>query len=246
MKTNATITLLIIIMQCLTPGIALSQEDAVSILKKMDETVLAIKDKSATVEMQMINLNNGKTKTKKAMLYQKGLTHKLFRYTYPKGDSGITSLNIPGAVYLYMPMFKKPKKVTNMAQSNAFNKTDFSLKDANTKPYSEQYIPKLLNSNENNYVLELTPKDKENSYDHLIVTINKQHFYPEKIEYFANGQKIKEANYQYVKIGKQWVSSSVSMKNIKKNHETKFIMTNIKINSGLSDDLFKVENMVQN
>ena len=133
-----------------------------------------------------------------------------------------------------------------MAQSNAFNKTDFSLKDANTKPYSEQYIPKLLKSNENNYILELTPKDKENSYDHLIVTINKQHFYPEKIEYFANGQKIKEANYQYVKIGKQWVSSSVSMKNIKKNHETKFIMTNIKINSGLCDDLFKVENMVQN
>ncbi len=227
-------------------GFVNAQGDAVEILKNTDKTLLAVKDKSADVEMQMINLGNGKTKIKKALLYQKGLDYKLFRYTYPKGDSGIASLNIPGAVYLYLPMFKKPKKVTNMAQSNAFNKSDFSLEDANTKPYIERFDPKLLKTTDNSFVLDLIPKE-QGSYSHLVMTINKKHYYPEKIEYFdKNNQKVKEANYQYIKIGDLWVGSSVSMRNLKKNHETKFIMSNIKINSGLSDDLFKVENMVKN
>ncbi len=236
----------IIIFIILLYGISMvhAQDQASSILNKMDAMLLAIKDKSATVEMQMINLNNGKTKVKNALLIQKGLDHKLFRYTYPKSDSGISSLTIPGAVYLYMPMFKKPKKVTNISQSNAFNKSDFSLADANTTPFTEKYIPELLENNADSYKLNLIPKDKNSVYSRLVVTINKQHFYPEKFEYFSKNQKIKEANYEYIQIGKLWVTSSVSMKNIKKNHETKFIMTNIIINSGLSDDLFKVENMV--
>ena len=228
-------------------GIAFAQDDAGAVLKKMDNTFLAVKDKSARVEMQMISLNSGKTKIKKAMLYQKGLDHKLFRYIYPKSDSGIASLNIPGAVYLYMPMFKTPKKVTNMAKSNAFNKSDFSLEDANTKPYAQRFTPKMLENNADAYVLDLIPKEGEQGpYSHLKVTINKQHYYPEKIEYFdKNDQKVKEANYKFVKIGNLWVSSSVSMKNLKRNHETKFIMSDIKINQGLDDDVFKVENMVK-
>ena len=223
-----------------------AQENASDILKKMDNSIFSIGDKSSDVEMKMINLKNNSIKIKKATLLQKGLDKKLFRYTYPKSDSGIASLTIPEGVYLYLPMFKKPKKITNLAESNAFNKSDFSLQDANTKPFSEVYTPKLLESNQDNYLLDLIPKDRNSFYSHLIITINKQYLYPEKIKYYdSKNQEIKEANYEYIKVGKLWVVSSVSMRNTKKKHETKFIMTNIKINTGLSDDLFKVENMVK-
>ena len=75
-------------------------EDAKTILSKVDKTIFAIKDKTSTVEMQMINLKTDSKKIKKAILYQKGLDKKLFRYTYPKSDNGIASLTLSDAVYL--------------------------------------------------------------------------------------------------------------------------------------------------
>ncbi len=241
MKTAITFVFLL-----LSVTFSNAQKNAATILSKMDAVLLLVKDKSTDVEMQMINLKNGKTKVKKAKLLQKGLDHKLFFYTYPKSDSGIASLTIPGAVYLYMPMFKKPKKITSMAESNTFNKTDFSLEDVNNKTYTEKYTPKMLRDENNSYVLDLIPKNEnDGSYSHLIVSINKQHFYPEKIEYYdKKNQKVKIATHQFTKMGNVWVSNSVAMKNLKKNHETRFIMSNIKINQGLKDSLFLPENMV--
>lgn len=221
-------------------------EDAKTILSKVDKTVFSLKDKTATVEMQIINLKTNSKKIKKAMLYQKGLDKKLFRYTYPKSDNGIASLTLPDAVYLYLPMFKKPKKITNMAESNKFNKSDFSLEDSDDKTYSERYVPKLITSDADTYILNLVPKKSGGTYSRLLATINKHHYYPERIEYFdQNGHKLKVATYTFKKIGKTWVATEVAMENVVKNHKTRFIMTNIKINTGLKDELFTPEKMVE-
>ncbi len=223
-----------------------SADEARSIVAKIDKAQFAIKDKTASVEMQMINLKSGSKKIKKANFYQKGLDHKLFRYTYPKSDAGIATLTIPGAVYLYLPMFKKPKKITNLAEGNAFNKSDFSLEDMNNKSYSELYSAKKLKDENNNIVLNLTPKDPKSSYSHIVAQFNKQYYYPEKFEYFdKKGVKLKIALYHHNKINGLWVVDQVTMTNVKKKHRTLFIMTNIKINSGLKDELFTVEKMVE-
>jgi outer membrane lipoprotein-sorting protein len=220
-------------------------QDTKTILLKMDRTIFAIKDKKVDVEMIMINLKNNKQKVKKAVLMQKGTDKKIFRYTEPKSDAGIATLSLPnGEVYLYLPMFKKPKKITNLAQKNSFNQSDFSLKDMATRPYSDEYIPSKISTSSKQYVLKLKPKDTNAAYSHLVVYINKSYFYPEKFEYFKAGQKVKESVYKYKKIGNYWVANSVSMKDIKKQHMTKLLMTNIKINQGLKDDIFTVDNLV--
>ncbi len=225
---------------------AFSPDEPGSILAKIDQTQGAIKDKTADVEMQMINLKSGSKKIKKAHFYQKGLDHKLFKYIYPKSDEGIATLTIPGAVYLYLPMFKKPKKVTNMAEGNAFNKSDFSLEDMNSKSYSELYTAVKLNDEDGNIVLDLKPKDSESSYSHIVAQFNKQYYYPVKFVYYdKKGTKLKVALYHHSKINGLWVVDQINMTNVKKNHRTLFIMTNIKINTGLSDDLFTVEKMVE-
>ena len=217
------------------------------ILAEIDKTQASIKDKTADVEMQMINLKSGKKKIKKANYYQKGLDHKLFKYTYPKSDAGIATLTIPGAVYLYLPMFKKPKKVTNMAEGNTFNKSDFSLEDMNSKSFSELYSAVKLKDENNIVVLDLKPKNSKSSYSHIVARFNKQYYYPEKFEYYdKKGTKLKVALYHHSKIDGLWVVNQINMTNVKKNHRTLFIMTNIKINTGLSDDLFTVEKMVEN
>ena len=219
-------------------------KDANKILSKTDETVFAVKDKSAIIEMRLVNLKRDKVKVKKAVILQKGTDKKLFRYFYPKADSGVAVLSLPDQqVYLYLSLFKKAKKITNLAEKNKLNDSDFSFNEMVTKPYSEKYTPKLIGSTDTSYVLKLIPKDSE-TYAYVFATINKKYFYPEKLGYFNNkGKKIKQEKFHFIKVKGIWVADETTMTNIQKQHMTKITMTDIKINTGLSDEIFTLKNL---
>ncbi|NOX86935.1 MAG: outer membrane lipoprotein-sorting protein [Chlorobi bacterium] len=224
---------------------AKGQEEAKDILSKMDDVIFSIKDKTADVKMVLINLKNGKENVKKAVIMQKGHSKKMFRYVYPKSDSGIATLTLPGdQIYLYLPLFKSVKKISSNSNGGAFNKSDFSLRDTPTKPYSELYTPKLEATTDTSYILTLIPKADKWVYGKLVATIDKTQYYLEKLEYYSQkGQKLKEAVYHYKKIDSHWVADKVTMTNAVKQHKTVTIMSNIKINTGLNDDLFTIENL---
>jgi outer membrane lipoprotein-sorting protein len=64
------------------------------------------------------------------------------------------------------------------------------------------------------------------------------------MEYFnARDQKFKEATYKYLRKDGYWYAAEVLMKDLKKEHSTKIIMTDIKFDQGLDDSLFTVENL---
>lgn len=223
-----------------------AQTNANLILKKMDKTIFSYIDKTANVKMVLTNLTSKKEKVKEAILMQKDSNKKLFRYTSPKSDKGIATLSLPNnEIYLYLPLFKKPKKITNLAEKNAFNKSDFSISDMATKSYAEKYSAQIINKDATYYVLELKPKQEKSNYNHIIVYVNKIYFYPERFEYYNHkNQLIKIAKYHYVKNNGLWVADVVSMEDLKKKHKTTISMTNIELNKGLKDEIFTLENLV--
>lgn len=223
-----------------------AQADASAILRKMDDVMLAVKDKTVTVKMVMLNLKSQKEKVKEATLTQKGSAMKLFRYTAPSSDAGIATLTLPNReVYLYLPMFKKPKKITNLAESSAINKSDFSIEELAIKPYSDVYTPTLLSSDNGIFALDLITTDDDIAVKHIVVHINKEHYYPEQFDFYdKNDQLVKKSVYHHIEVNGFWVADTVSMENLKKSHKTTLYMTDIKINQGLKDELFTVENMV--
>ena len=231
-----------IILLCFTGE--LFGQDALSVLKKMDQTALAVKDKSSNIEMVLLNLKSNKEKVKKATILQKGRDRKLFRYTYPKSDEGIATLSLPnGEIYIYLPMFKKPKKITNLADSG-LNNSDFSTDDMVVRLYADDYNAKIIETNGAAYVLDLNSKKGDEDYNHLIVHINKKTFCPEKIEYFDKKDNLEKVSTSaYKKINGCWVSNEVTMENVKKKHKTTIFMTDIKVNQGLSDDEFTLEKL---
>ena len=217
--------------------------EANSLLKKMDQKAFAIKDKSSNIEMILVNLNTDKEKIKKAVIIQKDGDKKLFRYTYPKSDEGIATLSLPnGEMYLYLPLFKKPKKITNLAEGS-LNTSDFSVKDMANMSYSENYNAEIVQKRETNYVLDLNSKNDDVEYKHLVVYIHKEFFYPEKIEYYGENAIEKISTTKYKKIDGHWVAYEVTMQNIKKMHKTTIVMTDIKINQGITDDEFTLEKL---
>ena len=221
-------------------------QDPVSILWKVDKVIFAPKDKQGKVKMILTD-KSGSEKIREAVMMQKGINKKLYRYTQPESQAGVATLTLPGdETWLYMPAFGKPKKIDLLAKSQAFTGTDFSYEDMEPRTYSDRFIPKLLEAKDTEYVLELTPKSAHSEYSKVIAHIHKVNSYPILLEYFdKQNKKIKEATYVYEKIGSFWNAKEVTMTDLRKSHSTRTLMTDVKFDQGLPDDLFTVEKLKQ-
>ena len=215
------------------------------ILKKMDDVMYASKDLTGNNTIILID-KNGKQETREATLLQKGTDKRMFRFTSPASQNGIAVLSLPNDVmYLYLPAFGKERRISTSVKNQNFAGTDFSYDDMESVRYSDKYNPELIKTENNVFVLKLTPKG-HSDYLKVIVYINKTNYYPEKMEYYDKGNnKIKEAKYTFKKVGSYWNASEIEMTDLKKNHKTKMQMSDVKYDTGLSDDDFTVRKLKQ-
>ena len=147
-------------------------------------------------------------------------------------------------MWLYLPAFGKPTKITLLAKSQAFTGTDFSYEDMESKPYGERYAPSLLETTENAYILELVPLEGKSKYTKIVVTLNKKYFYPERMDYYDKGENpFKSAVYTYKKGNPYWYAETVVMTDYKKQHSTSIIMTDVLFDQGIPDAVFDVANL---
>ena len=219
-------------------------QDAAEVLTKMDKILFSPKDKSGIATITLID-KTGTEKVREAEFFQKGPHKKLYRYTKPESQAGIATLTLPdNVVWLSLPAFEKPKRISLLSKSQAFNNTDFSYEDMATTPYSERFTPKITSTGANDYVLELTPISGKSKYTKIILRMDKTNAYPISMLYYNEQNRLfKEATYTYEKIGKYWNAKEVIMKDIEKDHSTVIQLSEIKFDQGLSDDLFQVENL---
>ena len=227
-------------------GLNANAQDANTILSKMDDVMYSPKDMTGNNKIILID-KNGKEKTREATMIQKGTDKRLFRFTAPSSQAGIATLSLPDDVmYMYLPAFGKERRISSSVKSQKFAGTDFAYDDMEAKLYSEKYTPKLIKTEADVYVLELTPKSKKSAYSKLMVNIHKTDYYPTYMEYYDKGNhKIKEATYQFEKIGEYWNAKEIEMTDLKKNHVTKMIMSDVKYDTGLTDDDFTVRKLKQ-
>ncbi len=230
----------------LLTGLSANAQDANTILKKMDDVMYSPKDMTGKTKIVIID-KAGKEKIREADIIQKGNDKRIFRFTAPSSQAGIAVLSLPDDVmYLYMPAFGKERRISSSVKSQNFAGTDFSYDDMEAKPYSEKYTPTLIKTEEGAFVLELIPISPKSSYSRLIAKIHKTNYYPIAMDYYDRGnKKVKEGTYKFVKIGKYWNAQEMFIKDIKKNHTTKMIMSDVKYDSGITDDDFTVRKLKQ-
>ena len=223
----------------------LQAQSAEVLLQNMDLLIAAPKDKEASVLM-VITDKSGKENKREASLKQKGKFKKLYRYTKPEKQAGIATLSLPdGIIWLYMPAFGKAVRISLLSKSQAFTGTDFSQEDMSGIPYSDRYNPTIINANNPDfYILELTPKSKKTKYSKIILTMDKTNYYPIKMEFFNNSNNyFKLATYTYKKKNNYWYAKEVIMTSVLKKHSTSILLTDVKFDQGLDDEIFTVENL---
>ena len=226
---------------------SLQAQNAKVLLQNMDLLIAAPKDKEASVLM-VITDKSGNEKKREASLKQKGKFKKLYRYTKPEKQAGIATLSLPDdLIWLYMPAFGKAIRISLLSKSQAFRGTDFSQEDMSGIPYSDRYDPIIINANDPDfYTLELTPKSKKTKYSKIILTMDKTNYYPIKMEFFNKSNNyFKLATYKYKKQDNYWYAKEVIMTSVLKKHSTSILLTDVKFDQGIDDDVFTVENLKQ-
>ena len=221
-----------------------SAQDAKAILAAMDKIMFSAKDKTGKVTI-VLTEKDGSEKVREAEMFQKGAEKKLYRYTKPESQAGIATLSLPdGIMWMAMPAFEKPKRISMLSKSQSFTGTDFSYEDMATTPYSDRFTCTVTSTGADDYFLDQLPISGKSNYSKIILRVNKTNGYPIWMKFYnLQGRMFKEATYTYEKIGKYWNAKEVVMKDLEKNHSTTIRLSDIKFDQGLSDDIFLVEKM---
>lgn len=225
---------------------ALAQLTADEILKKADDVSYAPKDQFYKAKVTLID-KGGRESHRTALMYQKG-THKRFvKFTDPAEIRGIGFLSLPEDVnYVYLPAFKKSRRIASHIKNQNFAGTDFTYEDMEALTYSEKWKPELLRSDERYYVLNLTPREgRQSDYSKLVMYVRTDNFYPEKIEYYDKGGNLLKilTRRKIEKVGNYWIAFETEMKDVRKNHTTLLVLEDVKLDTNLSDEIFTLRNL---
>ncbi|NOZ04270.1 MAG: outer membrane lipoprotein-sorting protein [FCB group bacterium] len=222
------------------------EASAVEILKKVDAVVNAPRDIHQFARIILID-KKGNEKVRESEMYQKGDEMRLVRFLSPADQKGIGFLSLPNDVmYLYLPAFRKIRMIASHVKNTNFAGTDFSYDDMSSFKYSEEYDPRLLETKDSVYVLELTPKPGvEKDYSKLVVWVRKDNFYPIKIDHYDKSGNLWKVmvREKLVKKGNYWIALEMELKDLKKQHSTKLITDKIDLDVGLTDKIFTKRNL---
>lgn len=241
-KTILTIAIVLLALCPFARTVHAEELTALQILTKSDAVVNAPADQEITLEMILID-KAGKEKTREAKMWQKGSDMRMIKFLSPADQKGIGFLDLPDDVmYLYMPAFKKVRRIASHVKNESFAGTDFTYDDMAALNYADDYTPTLLESDDAElYVLELVPKEGiDKDYSKLVMSVRKDNFYQVKIEYYSKDGKLWKVmeRKKLEKIDGHWTAREAGMHDLKKNHRTKMVIVAVKFDQGLKDDLF--------
>ncbi len=211
------------------------------ILKKVEDAMNAPNDRIANINLTLID-KDGDSKVRKIKMWQLGKEKRLIRFLSPADVKGVGFLVFSdNEMYLYMPAFKKIRRIASHVKNESFMGTDFSYNDIGKCQYTKDFTAKIEKETEKEYVLKLTPTPKSDiDYAKLIMRVNKTHYIPSKVEYYSKKGTVLKVmeNEDTEKIDGYWTPKKVTMKNLKIQHSTVMELGIVTHDTGLEASMF--------
>jgi len=145
--------------------------------------------------------------------------------------------------WIYLPVLKNVKRISSDSRSDYFMGSDFTYDDlGERKPDSDTHKLQReeIYGGEKCYVVESIPKDGEYIYSRTVSWIVKDKWIGLKKEFYdEDGNLLKILNVKEFKKVKNYLMITHSeMDNVSKKHKTEMILSNIKVDEGISDRKF--------
>ena len=212
----------------------------------------------ATIEMTLVQ-RSGHKRVRKLESWAMDVgrnTKKIMFFTYPgdvKGTGFLTwdydNANKVDDKWLYLPAMKKPRRISGKSsKTDYFMGSDFTYNDMNTRSVDEE-THKLLREEavggKKCWVVQSTPKDKDEIYSYRITWIRQDCLIPVKAVYY---DKLKKLHRRLTisninKVQGFWTMHFMQMENVQTGHKTIIRMNNQRFNVRVSPNLFTVSKL---
>ena len=211
------------------------------ILDKVDDAINGPKDQSYTVHLVLID-KDGAQKTREMVMLQKGRDKRLVRFIAPADQRGIAFLSLPGDIqYLYLPAFKKVRRIASSVKNTSFAGTDFTYEDLEAVKWSSKWVAAIKSQDQETTVLDLTPKPGGTTgYSRQLVTVRNDNFYPVRIEIYGKSGTLSKVLVRGAlkQVQDYWVSMDTTMEDLTKQHTTHMLVSDLTLDTGIGDDKF--------
>jgi hypothetical protein len=224
----------------LAPGFAWGQPpDANELLKKMDEVTSGYADQEMDVDLVIVDVDGAK-KTYGMTVWQQG-RKRLVRFT--SGETkGMATLIDAERMYVFMPGFKKIRRIASHNMKQAFAGSDFSNADMATIAWADDYDVTFEKETDTEWWLKGKPKaGKSIEYASVMLRIAKDGHFQNAVDYFnEKGEKVKEfeGRNQQTWPGGVRRFQLLIMRDPRTGHSTEMHVKTFKVNQGLGDDHF--------
>lgn len=210
-------------------------------------------DISSDMIMEIMNKKGRKRTLKVKSISKDNSKKQILWFLSPADDKGISYLKIEhenqdDEIRLWLPAFKKIRRISSKKKADSFMGSDLSYEDMTSRPkkdYNFLIIKEEITEGQNCYLLQSKPKGEiKSTYSKHLTWVTKDSYLPIKEESYDNsGKLLKLKKFKYTFIESFDLVSEIFVENIQKKSNTQLIFSNLKINTNIKDDLFQQKNM---
>lgn len=222
--------------------------DVDSLLKK-SKSLIASKDDVADVTMKIIE-KDGTVKERSMQIKRKfGAKHMtLVRMKSPTDLKGTALLNViedgEENQWLYLPSTKQVRRIMGNQNKKAgvlgSELTPEDLDITTVKGSKATLLKEMKVNNQDFALIEIKSNSNTTGYSKALVLVSLKTSLPARLEYYDKQNKaVKRVDFEnYVQVGGAYRAQSIKVRNLVNKRGTDLILSNIKSNSGLSEDEF--------
>jgi len=198
----------------------------------------------------IMTLKNKKGKTRSSSLRSIAKDDgekQIIWFLSPADDKGVAFLKIEhdnkdDEMRIWLPAFKKVRRISAKKRSNDFMGSDMSYEDMSSRQldeYTFNIIGQEIYDSASCYLLESVPKeDIRTEYSKHITWVNDNFLTLKEESYDKSGTLLKEKFFTYTKMKDYHILTEIHVTNVIKNHSTQLKFENIELDTAMSDDLF--------
>ena len=210
-------------------------------------------DISSDMNMEITN-KKGRKRTLKVKSISKDNSEKqILWFLSPADDKGIAYLKIEhknkdDEIRLWLPAFKKIRRISAKKKADSFMGSDLSYEDMTSRQIEDYNFTIIKEDNINNqdcYVMKSEPKKGiKSEYSKHLTWITKDKYLPVKEESYDNKNKLLKAkSFKYVNLNSFDLVSEIFVENMQKKTNTLLKLSNLRVNTNVKDNLFQEKNM---
>jgi len=229
-------------------GVALASEPSTGAEWLQAIDAAATKSQDASLHLAIdATTRTGATTHRELDLWQKGDDERLLRLTDPPMVAGTALLSRgDGELHLYLPSFERVRRIVGNSRGDSFMGTDFTMEDLARVTFEREWTATVESAAEGLQVLHLDPVDaKAHESAALRLWVQPGSFLVVRVEHLdAQGKALRRVELgDFRDVAGRSFAHRIQVDDLEKERHSVAIVSNVQVDTGLSDELFTVTHL---